>query len=164
MRTTDKYVFFWSGTYSNWHPSAFQVDNVWYNCAEQYLMAAKARLFGDTTMESRIMSAVDPADQKRYGRMVQGFDADKWNAAAKDVMYKALYAKFTQNEDLKKEMLSHGTRTFVEASPKDRIWGIGMHWKDRECDDPKNWKGTNWLGESLTKVRDDIGIQGVMTP
>jgi ribA/ribD-fused uncharacterized protein len=81
---------------------------------------------------------------------------EKWNAVARDVMYKALLAKFTQDSYLKKQMLSTGDRIFVEASPHDCIWGIGMHWKDMACDDPKNWKGSNWLGETLTRVRNDM--------
>jgi ribA/ribD-fused uncharacterized protein len=162
MRITDKYVFFWSGIYSNWHPSPFQANGIWYNCSEQYLMAGKARLFGDTDTESKILSAINPSDQKRYGRQVKGFDKDRWDAVAKDVMYEALFAKFTQDDYLKEQLLSTGDRTIVEASPEDCIWGIGLHWKDRLCDDPKNWRGTNWLGESLTKVRNDIRLLGIV--
>lgn len=156
MRVTDSYVFFWSGIYSNWHPAAFTVDGQAYNCSEQYLMAEKARLFGDTTMQNRIMNAVDPSDQKRYGRSVIGFDKQKWDAEAKNVMYKGLYAKFSQNPDLKKQLFDTKGKTIVEASPEDRIWGIGLHWKDNKCLDSKNWRGTNWLGESLTLVRDTL--------
>jgi len=156
MRITEKYVFFWSGIYSNWHPSPFQIGGVQYNCAEQYLMAEKARLFGDITSESRILSAINPADQKRYGRQVTGFNKDKWESVALDVMYRALWAKFTQDEALKGQILSTGDRIIVEASPEDCIWGIGLHWAEKACDDPKNWRGTNWLGLTLTKVRDDL--------
>ena len=154
MRITDKYVFFWSGPFSNWYPSPFQIDGLWYNCSEQYLMAGKARLFGDTASENRIMSAVEPSDQKRYGRQVQGFDKTRWEAAARDVMYKALVAKFTQNPDLKKALLASEDRQFVEASPEDKIWGIGLKEDNPLCLDPKNWRGSNWLGECLTTVRD----------
>jgi ribA/ribD-fused uncharacterized protein len=125
-------------------------------------MAGKARLFGDTDTESKILSAINPSDQKRYGRQVKGFDKDRWDAVAKDVMYEALFAKFTQDDYLKEQLLSTGDRTIVEASPEDCIWGIGLHWKDRLCDDPKNWRGTNWLGESLTKVRNDIRLLGIV--
>ena len=158
MRITDKYVLFWSGIYSNWYPSPFQVDSVFYNCAEQYLMAGKARLFKDSATEAMILSATDPSDQKRYGRQVIGFNKDRWEKIARDIMYQALWAKFNQNADLKTELLSTGDRILVEASPKDCIWGIGLHWKEEACDNSVNWKGTNWLGETLTRVRNDIRL------
>lgn len=156
MRVTDTHVFFWSGVFSNWHPSPFVVDGVAYNCSEQYLMAGKARLFGDEEALRWIMGAADPADQKRYGRGVRGFVKEKWDAAARDIMYTALVAKFTSDHELREALMDTGDRLIVEASPQDRIWGIGLHWDDNRCLDPKNWRGTNWLGETLTRVRDDL--------
>lgn len=164
MRVTDKFVLFWSGPFSQWHPSPFVINGVTYNCAEQYMMAEKARLFGDTATLAMIMNAADPSDQKRYGRMVRGFNADKWNAVARDIVYRASYAKFFGNPDLKKYLYDTKGRTLVEASPEDKIWGIGLHWRDRLCDDPKTWRGTNWLGECLTKARDDMmKAEGLLT-
>jgi ribA/ribD-fused uncharacterized protein len=156
MRITDKFVLFWSSAFSQWHPSPFIIEGITYNCAEQYMMAEKARLFGDDGTLAMILSAVDPSDQKRYGRMVKGFDEEKWNAVARNIVYNASYAKFSQNSDLKKYLYDTKGKILVEASPQDKIWGIGLHWKDRLCDDPKNWKGSNWLGECLTKARDDM--------
>lgn len=157
MRTTDKYVFFWGKcVYSNWHPSKFVVDGFTYNCSEQYLMAGKARLFNDMDAMEEILKSDDPGYQKSVGRGVRGFDKAVWGAHALGIMYEACRAKFEQNPDMLKELIATGTRTLVEASPEDTVWGIGLHWKSKLCDDPKNWKGTNWLGETLTKVRDDI--------
>jgi len=153
---TDKYVFFWSGVFSNWLPCKFTVDGTEYNCSEQYLMAAKARMFGDEVALNEIMKSDDPSYQKAVGRQVHGFDKKKWNDAARDVMYTACLAKFKQNPKLLKKLLDTGSRTIVEASPEDVIWGIGLYWKSELCDDPKNWRGTNWLGETLTRVRNDI--------
>jgi len=157
MRTTDKYVFFWGKcVFSNWHPSKFMVNGVVYNCSEQYFMAGKARLFGDTVALEEILKSDDPAYQKSVGKQIRGFDQHVWDANAKGIMYDACRHKFEQNLDMLKELTDTGTRILVEASPKDRIWGIGLHWKSELCDDPKNWLGTNWLGQTLTKVRDDI--------
>ena len=152
----EKFTFFWSGTFSQWHPSPFQIDGVWYNCAEQYMMAEKAKLFGDTVTYQMIMSAIEPSDQKRYGRMVKNFNPDIWNQHAKDIVYRAIYAKYTQNEGLKKELLATKGTTLVEASPKDKIWGIGLHKTDIRAQKRETWLGTNWLGETLTKVRVQI--------
>jgi ribA/ribD-fused uncharacterized protein len=154
----EKFTFFWSGPFSNWHPSPFVTGGVTYNCSEQHMMAEKARLFGDTESLNRIMSAVDPSDQKRYGRKVKGFDKEKWEKVARDIVYKGCYAKFTQNEDLMRTILTTTGTTLVEASPEDTIWGIGLAEDDPRAQSRETWLGTNWLGETLTKVRDQIAL------
>lgn len=153
---TEKFTFFWSGPLSQWHPSPFEIDGITYNCAEHYMMAEKARLFGDEARLKMIMSAVDPSDQKRYGKMVVPFEKEKWNDVARDVVYRGSYAKYTQNPDLKKQLLNTAGTTLVEASPKDNIWGIGLSKDDPRSRDRSTWLGTNWLGETLTKVRDKM--------
>jgi len=152
----EKFTFFWSGPFSNWHPSPFVIDGIVYNCSEQFMMADKARMFGDTNSLNRIMSAVDPSDQKRYGRNVQNFVKEKWDAVARDIVYQGCYAKFTQNADLKKELIATVGTTLVEASPEDCIWGVGLRKNDPRAQKRETWLGTNWLGEILTKVRDQI--------
>ena len=152
----EKFTFFWSGVFSQWHPSPFQISGIWYNCAEQYMMAEKAMIFRDKEMHRRIISAVDPADQKRYGRQVKNFNEEVWNKAARNVVFNGNHAKFTQNEDLKKILLATAGTTLVEASPEDTIWGIGLRKDDPRALNRETWLGTNWLGEILTKVRDSI--------
>ena len=119
-------------------------------------MMQKARLFGDTQAEARIMATTDPADQKRYGRQVIGFGQDIWRMHAKDIVYRASYAKYTQNPEMRKELLATAGTTLVEASPEDHIWGIGLRKTDPRALDRAQWKGTNWLGEILTKVREEL--------
>lgn len=149
----EKFTFFWSGTFSQWHPSPFQIDNLWYNCAEQYMMAEKARLFKDDETLNKIMNTVMPDDQKRYGRMVKDFDQKTWSEHAKDIVFHGSYAKYTQNEDMKDELLATAGTTLVEASPEDTVWGIGLKKDNPAAQDRATWKGANWLGEVLTKVR-----------
>lgn len=152
----EKFTFFWSGPFSNWHPSPFVLDGITYNCSEQYMMAEKARMFEDTSSLNRIMNAVDPSDQKRYGRSVTNFNKEKWDAVARNIVYRGCYAKFTQNLDLKKVLLATVGTTLVEASPEDYIWGIGLRKTDPKAKNRSTWRGLNWLGETLTKVRDQI--------
>ena len=156
MKITDKYIFFWNGIYSQWYPSRFTIDGVEYNCCEQYMMAKKALLFSDNESYKMIMYADNPKDQKSLGRRVKGFNTDKWNLHCKQIVYEANMAKFTQNLDLKRQLLETGDKILVEASPYDTIWGIGMHENDNGIEDPKNWKGTNWLGEAINKVKKQI--------
>jgi len=150
----EKFTFFWSGPFSNWHPSPFHIDNIWYNSGEQWMMAEKAKLFGDKETLAKIMSAVDPREQKAYGRQVKNFDKAKWSAEAPERVFKGCLAKFEQNEDLKKIILSTVGTTLVEASPEDKIWGIGLRKDDPRAQSRETWLGTNWLGETLMRVRD----------
>jgi len=153
---TEQFTFFWSGPFSNWHPSPFQIDGVRYNCSEQYMMAEKARMFNDPVMLNKIMSSVSPREQKAYGRQIKDFNADAWNKVARDVVYKGCLAKFTQNELLKNILLGTRGTTLVEASPQDCIWGIGLPQDDPRAKNRHEWLGTNWLGEILTKLREDF--------
>jgi ribA/ribD-fused uncharacterized protein len=158
MKTTDKYVFFWNGIYSQWFMRDIIIDNIKYNCCEQYMMAKKALLFNDQENHKMIMYADNPKDQKAFGRRVKGFDAYKWNQVCREYVYEANLAKFSQHEDLKRQLLDTKDKLLVEASPYDTIWGIGMHENDYGVEDPKNWKGTNWLGETLNKVKEKLLI------
>lgn len=152
----ERFTLFWHGPFSQWHACRFSVNGVLYNCAEQYMMAAKARMFQDFSALEKIMRASDPSVQKRTGRTVKSFYADKWNADAKDIVYQGNRAKFTQNPTLLHLLLStHGT-TLVEASPYDKIWGIGLPASDPRALSRETWQGTNWLGEVLTQLREDL--------
>jgi len=153
---SEKFTFFWSGPFSQWYPSPFEIEGVWYNCAEQYMMAEKARLFKDDATLVCIRASSNPLEQKKLGRKVTGFDKTQWEVVARDVVYRANYAKYTQNPDLKKALLDTAGTTLVEASPYDTIWGIGRSKEDPRSQDRNTWRGTNWLGETLTKVRNEL--------
>jgi ribA/ribD-fused uncharacterized protein len=149
----ENFIMFWGGTYSQWCPSKFTIDGVEYNCAEQYMMAKKALLFDDVESYNMIMYADNPRDQKAFGRRVKGFDKDKWEAVCRKYVYDANYAKFTQNPKMLEELMATGDKEIVEASPEDKIWGIGLHESDPLAWDKSTWQGTNWLGEAIMQVR-----------
>lgn len=152
----DNFYFFWSGPFSQWKRATIVVDGQTYNCNEQYMMAEKARLFKDDLALAKIMSTDEPAVQKLAGRNVVGFDKVQWEQIARLVVYRANFAKFTQHSDLYSELQATGNKVIVEASPKDPIWGIGMDENHPDVTDPSKWKGTNWLGEAIMQVRNDI--------
>lgn len=154
----DNFVFFYGGPFSQWYPSKFIIDGIEYNCAEQYMMAMKALLFGDRDIHSKIMASKNPKEQKAFGREVKNFNADKWNTICKTVVYEGSYAKF-HKDPLKKVLLATGNREIVEASPYDKIWGIGLGENDPLRFDKAKWSGTNWLGEALMRVREDLRKQ-----
>jgi hypothetical protein len=151
-----KFYFFWSGPFSQWAIRPMTIEGVKYNCCEQYMMAEKAKLFGDERVLALIMKATDPYDQKMLGRDVSPFNKDKWEAIAREVVYKGNYAKFTQHPDLRQKLMDTGDKVIVEASPDDRIWGIGLRSSDPRAQDPKTWRGTNWLGEAIMRVREQL--------
>lgn len=154
---SEQFTLFWGERpFSQWSPSTFTVDDATYNCAEQYMMAMKAKVFGDAEKLQEIMKAEHPADQKRLGRQVRGFEATRWEKIAREVVYKGNYEKFKQNADMREKLFATAGTTLVEASPKDRIWGIGMGAKNPDAQDRAKWQGRNWLGEVLTRVRDDL--------
>lgn len=152
----EKFTFFWSGPFSQWTRCSFKVDGITYNCTEQFMMAEKARFFSDKESEKEIMRADHPSDQKRLGRNVKGFIKDKWDKVAKNIVYRGNLAKFKQNPKLREHLFATKGTTLVEASPVDQIWGIGLKENDERALKRSTWKGKNWLGETLTKVREDM--------
>ena len=74
--STEQVVLFWQppSCFSQWFPSSFVVDDVSSSCAEQFMMAEKARLFQDGHAEELIMFSSDPRAHKRIGRGVRKFD------------------------------------------------------------------------------------------
>lgn len=152
--TTDKFIFFWGGTYSQWCPSHFNIDGVEYNCAEQYMMAKKALMFHDIDSYRNIMISDKPDDQKALGKMVTAFHKPTWEKYCRKIVYDGNMAKFTQNPAMLRELIASGNREIVEASPQDRIWGIGLHETHPDILDKTKWQGTNWLGIAIMEVRE----------
>lgn len=149
-----KYHFFWGGPFSNWYESPFVHNSRRFNCGEQFMMYNKAVLFNDLVMAEKIMATDDPRLQKKYGRKVEGFQVDTWNSLSKDIVKDGLRAKYLQSEVLKKALTRHSDCLFIEASPYDRIWGIGYSEENAE-QNINNW-GENRLGEILTELSKEI--------
>lgn len=152
----EKFTLFWGGPFSQWLPCTFTIDEIEYNCTEQYMMAEKARFFQDNESLEKIMKSNSPRSQKAYGRKVKNFNAESWSAYAKSVVFKANMAKFSQNKNLLNELFKTKGTTLVEASPYDKIWGIGLSEDNPDTLDRSKWRGTNWLGEVLNDVRDKL--------
>jgi ribA/ribD-fused uncharacterized protein len=154
----EKFTFFYRSAhpFSQWYACFFQVKGITYSCAEQYMMHQKALLFGDTVMAEKILKASQPRHQKAFGRKVQDFDAQIWQENAKRIVYEANHAKFTQNKAILQTLMDTDGTTLVEASPTDTIWGIGLDENDARAYSRSTWQGTNWLGEVLTQLREDL--------
>lgn len=153
-----KFYYFWGGEFSNFYSSPIAYNGELYPTSEHLYMVKKAEFFGDIFSREKMLKVSHPADAKRLGRKVRNFCPDKWKTVARDYMYIACYLKFTQNEVLKELILSeHFDNTlFVEASPYDVIWGIGIGVEDAVNGKP--WRGTNHLGQVLTELRKTIKL------
>ena len=158
LKVYDKHVAFWGSAFSNFYPCSFtEGGKVWKN-SEQCFMAKKAEYFKDMEILEEILKAETPEKAKKLGRKVKNFDAEKWSKVCFDKMYDAVYAKFSQNNDLKEFLLSSyfEGKGFVEGSPFDAIWGVKMNWRNPDIDNEENWQGQNLLGKVLNKVREDL--------
>ena len=147
------YAFFYRGALSQWWPSEFRTESIRFNCCEQYMMFKKAMLFGDVKTAAEIISETSPKNIQDLGRQVKNFDQYIWDKVKRDIVYKGNYYKFTQNEKLKEILLSTENKVLVEASPYDKIWGIGRDVDYPKVEQKSTWLGTNYLGYELTRVK-----------
>ncbi|MER5890379.1 NADAR family protein [Streptomyces sp. NPDC001941] len=141
---------------SQWWPSPFTVDGIRYATAEHWMMAGKARLFADPEAERAALAAEHPAQAKKAGRLVRGFDGAVWERERFALVAEGSVHKFGQDEELRAFLLGTGERVLVEASPLDRIWGIGLAADDERAGDPARWRGLNLLGFALMEARERL--------
>ena len=131
------YLFFWShrpdrqgeidrACLSQWWHAPFQVAGTLYPTAEHFMMAEKARLFGDEATLARILAAPSPGAAKKLGREVRGFDSPRWDAERFGIVVAGNRTKFGQHPELAAYLRSTAPRILVEASPQDPTWGIGL--------------------------------------
>lgn len=162
-----KFLHFWGHTpqrdgslgpscFSQWWPSPFTVEGVEYATAEHWMMASKARLFKDADAERAALTAANPALAKKAGRLVRGFDESVWQRERYGIVLVGSLHKFGQDAALREYLLATGDRVLVEASPMDRIWGIGLAADAPQAADPERWRGLNLLGFALTEARERL--------
>ncbi|MEU9639175.1 NADAR family protein [Streptomyces tendae] len=162
-----KYLCFWGhrplpdgsigpSCLSQWWPSPFTVDGVKYATAEHWMMAGKARLFADAEAERRVLAAAHPAGAKKAGRLVRGFDEAVWERERFRIVVEGSVHKFASDPALRAFLLGTGGRVLVEASPVDRVWGIGLAADDEAAQDPERWRGPNLLGFALMAARERL--------
>lgn len=159
-----KYVHFWGhspeadgsagrGCLSQWWPAPFTEDGRRFASAEHYMMAHKAWLFDDADAAKKILAAGHPGEAQALGRKVRGFDQTVWEAERFGIVVRGNLAKFGQHRDLSAYLRGTERRVLVEASPRDRIWGIGLGETDPLAASPSTWKGLNLLGFALMEAR-----------
>lgn len=157
MRITKTHYYFWNTIYSQWYMSKhkdylFEENGKGFITAEHYMMYHKALTFNDIEIANKILNTVHPGAVKKLGRMVKDYDDKIWSQRRFDIVVQGNLLKFSQNEDLFKDLEKHKDKIFVEASPDDKIWGIGLHYEDDRVLDENLWQGQNLLGKAINKV------------
>jgi len=145
-----------NGYLSNWYMSPFAADGIRFSSMEQFMMYRKAVAFGDRDRAAQILDTEDVGRIKELGRLVSGYNDNYWNGIRQIVVYEGLYAKFSQNEELKRLLRATGKAVLAECAVKDRIWGIGLSMDDPDRLDRRKWKGQNLLGYALMMVREKL--------
>jgi len=139
---------------SQWWPSPFVVEGTVYHTAEHWMMAQKALLFDDRESFEKIILAESPQKAKKMGRQVRNFNEDIWKSKRMDIVVQGTLHKFNQNNGLRSFLIDTNDKILVEASPVDKIWGIGLDAENKNAKNPKRWEGLNLLGFALMEVRD----------
>ena len=162
MRKTSKYLFFWENAsiFSQWNSKKepnkdyqfIDEKNIKYSSCEQYMMYQKAILFKDYDIAKEVLSLKDVKKIKALGRKVKNFDSNIWDKHKFNIIVNGNYLKFSQNKFFQDELLLYKNLIFVEASPYDKIYGVGLHYSDDLILDEKNWQGENLLGKALNEV------------
>lgn len=149
---------------SQWFECKFIEDGITFNSAEQYMMYRKAILFNDINIAKLILQKKSQREIKALGRIVSNFDDKIWKLHREKIVFQGNYLKFSQNRDLliRLTSLNEGKPSlnnpiFVEASPYDRIWGIGFS-KENAMANKNNW-GLNLLGKTLNKLYEEFTFE-----
>jgi len=164
IKLNNGFIFFWchknptskvnKTCFSQWSDHSFSAGCNTFKTAEHYMMYHKAILFGDIEVANKILNCDSPKTAKDLGRVVKDYSEIIWNEHKFDIVVNGNYFKFAQNKELFKFLMETGDKILVEASPYDKIWGIGMKEDNPLIKNPENWQGENLLGFALMEVRD----------
>lgn len=151
-------ILFWDkdDVLSNFYLCNYHYKGNLLTCSEQGYMYEKAIYFNDYDIAKKILLLSDPAQIKKTGKLVRGFDAEKWSVVKREKMYHVCFAKFTSSDQLKNYLLNTGDTILAESSPYDLEWGIGYGKWQPEAYKPKLWLGKNLLGEVLMEIRTNL--------
>ncbi|MBT2507146.1 NADAR family protein [Streptomyces sp. ISL-98] len=159
-----RYLYFWGhrptrgaaagpGCLSQWWPVDFVEDGHTYRSAEHYMMAHKAWLFDDPATAAKVLDAKHPAEAKALGRQIRNFDEKTWREHRYGIVVRGNIAKFGRHDALREYLGATRNRVLVEASPLDRVWGIGLAADDERAASASTWRGLNLLGFALMDAR-----------
>ena len=156
FRETETHIYFWGSLFSNWANTPFKYKNISFENSEQAYMWEKCMFFGQEGMAEDVLFSKEPRECKSIGRSIPNFDEAKWSEISFQVMRDVNLEKYRQHKDSLKFLKESGDKIIVEASPFDKIWGIGLHYDEEDVLDESKWKGQNLLGKVLMEVRETL--------
>ncbi|CAM1504466.1 Fc.00g020570.m01.CDS01 [Cosmosporella sp. VM-42] len=132
------------GEFCRWYPSNFSVrkrriselvshitdepdleGEIWFCCAEQFMMYCKAARSYDTDGQAHVLATDSLKKEKRLGKLTVGFGVESWDEVKSKVVEWGSIAKFGQNVHLKWKLPATGDRLLCEAASRHRVWGLG---------------------------------------
>ncbi len=133
------------GCFSNFSPHAIELVGVKWATVEHYYQARKFLGTKCEHLMAEIQAAASPELAANIGRnpaypICADWDLQKW-----DVMYRAVWQKFSTHLDLQQVLLATIDAEIIEDSPVDYFWGCGI-----------DQTGLNHLGRILMRVRTEI--------
>ncbi|MGI6607759.1 MAG: NADAR family protein [Erysipelotrichaceae bacterium] len=145
-----------NGYLSVWYPCSFFLDGYKFWCVEQYLQYRKAVMFNDIYRADKLLNAKENKDITQYSKGVVNYVDKVWNARRHINLYKANYAKFSQNPELKNLLLSTENIVLAKCGKTDKVWGTGLNSGDTRVYNLSKWEGLNLHGFALMEVRDTL--------
>ena len=143
-------------TFSNMAEYPIQINDIKYPTVEHYFQVQKAKEFGDTEIEKKMLETPSAKAVKALGRKVKNFQKEVWDAKKQEIMMRGVKAKFVQHPELQKQLLETENREIGDANARNAYWGIGTSENTEKSKDPTKWKGQNKLGKILMALRDDF--------
>ena len=181
MKVTDNFVLFWRDYLGNWSKSPKPIrywDRNWkgpvpegkqqflyldreFPTSEHLFMYLKAVHFKDWETAEKIVKATSPREAKDLGREVKNFDEAEWEKVREDAMFTAIYHRSLFDWPYFDQVLKPEWENleFVEASPYDKIWGIGLGEEQYDANIKSRWPGLNLLGKCIGELRRYLKFQ-----
>ena len=156
IRETEDRVYFFGrySKFSNFYPSPINNSGTVFPTVEHLYQFAKAKFHNKEDIACDIMKSADPKNAKALGDKIQ--EQSEWKeTAAVDVMIDALKAKF-RIPSFKQLLLNTRGKTLVEASPRDRFWGVATGLDQAVRNPPQLTSTNNMLGRCLMDIRETL--------
>ena len=136
--------------FSNFHPAPFRLGEKCFPSAEHAIQYQKADLFDDDFTKDKILHSDSPYQAKKFGSRVRNFDRNKWEDNLEQIGYNAIFAKFSQNELLKRLLKATGELTIAEAS-REQPWGTGVPLRNKQAATKENWSREGVMSKILQR-------------
>ena len=149
-------LFYGNSAFSNFTRVSIFIDGEDYNSVEMFYQHKKAKYFGDEVTAAKVLRECRPWVLNKLTRKIRGFNKKEWNAVKDSIMFEGCKAKYCQNKYFRDQLRETGLAILAEATPYCRYWGIGLHRRDPDALDPRNWTGTNRFGRMLMQIRDQL--------